>query len=46
MPSVKKLIVPLVLVLMLTAVKGTFAQAEEDETPDVTDSVARISLIR
>ena len=46
MPSVNKLIVPLVLVLMLTAVKGTFAQTEEDETPDVTDRVARISLIR
>ena len=46
MPSVKRLIVPLVLVLVLTAVKGTFAQSEEDEPPDVTDRVARISLIR
>ena len=46
MPIVKKLIVPLVLVLMLTAVKGAFGQADEYETPEVTDRVARISLIR
>jgi hypothetical protein len=46
MPSVKKLIVPLVLVLMLATVEGVFAQSDEDQTPDVTDRVARISLIR
>lgn len=46
MPSVKKLVVPLVLVLMLTAVKGILAQSEDDDTPNVTDRVARISLIR